>query len=119
MTWPLTPCCFMSLGDAFPPELEGLVGVITADLGAASRPGPAVVVAAPPHRADGGATTILVARGRKRRRPAGRRAQGPVGRARALPSVEHGGQVGPGRGGRERRRPGGGERRLGIGRNPA
>src|SRR6516165_11066280 len=100
-------------------ELEGLVGPITADLGAASRPGPAVVVAASPRGPDGAARTVLAARGRNRGRRARRRAHRPVVRARSLPAVEHGRPVGPRLGSGERRRFRGGQRRLGARRDPA
>src|ERR1700740_3218739 len=119
MTWQRTPHCAMNLGDAFPHELEGLIGAITADLGAASRPGPAIVVAAAPHRTDGPVRTVLVTRGRSRGCRAGRRAHRLVLRARPLSAAEHGGPVGPRVGRRERGWPGGGQRRLGPRRDTA
>src|ERR1700754_2319567 len=103
MTWQLTPCGVNNPGNAFYTTLEAVVGAFTADLGAASRPGLALVVAASAHRADGAGGTILVAGGGDRGCGAGRCASRFVVRARSVPPVEHGGQVGRGFGGGERR----------------
>src|SRR5215469_13097191 len=104
MTWQLTPHGVINFGNGIPTTRRGVIGAFTADLGVASRPGPAVIVAAPPYRPDGAARTVLIAGGRNRGRRVGRRAHRPIVGARSLPSVEHGGPVGPGLSGGKRRR---------------